>query len=53
MKKFEEMECEDLKEFCPWEGPPIACYGGSPVMCEGRFCEEAYERYLESLEKEV
>lgn len=53
MKKFEEMECEDLKEFCPWEHEPVTCYGGIPIMCEGRFCKEAYECYLEKLEEEV
>lgn len=46
------MECEELKSYCPWEGEPVACYGGLPVMCEGRFCEEAYEKYLEDEEEE-
>lgn len=50
-KKFEDMDCEDLRPFCPWEGAPVFCYGGDPVMCEGRYCEEAYEVYLEGFDE--
>lgn len=50
--KFEDMECDDLKLYCRWDGPPTACCGGNPIMCEGRFCKEAYERYVEEFESE-
>ena len=50
-KKFEDMECEDLKQYCRWEGEHVYCTGGLPVMCEGRFCQEAYEIYLEEFDE--
>ena len=50
MKSIEEYDCEDLRPYCPWEGSPIA--GPPNSMCEGRFCEEAYERMIEDQENE-
>ena len=47
MKKFEDMDCEELKTYCPWEHEPVFCTGGLPIMCEGKYCEEAYENYLD------
>lgn len=46
MKKFEDMDCEELKPYCPWEGKAVSSHS----MCEGRFCEEAYENYVDDYE---
>lgn len=50
MPKTVEELGEDLCNHCPL--PPemqgVHCYGGEPVMCEGRGCEEAYAAYLET-----
>ncbi len=53
MKPFEEIECDDIKHNCPWVGGTVACYGGRPIMCEGRFCQEAYKKCLEEEGSEV
>jgi len=46
-KSQEEMD-DDLCNYCPLpDGSKGAqCYGGNPVMCEGRHCNEAYQTYL-------
>ena len=54
-KTFEEISGED--ELCcncplPEESQGVHCYGGEPVMCEGRCCKEAYENYVENFEGE-
>lgn len=54
-KTFEEISGED--ELCcncplPEESQGVHCYGGEPVMCEGRCCKEAYENYVENFEEE-
>jgi len=50
---FEEMNCtgtgslDDLKPYCPWDGPAVTGGPDGPISCDGMFCEQAYERYLE------
>jgi hypothetical protein len=45
---------EILCDYCPLpdESKGVHCYGGNPVMCEGKCCPEAMERYLEEMEDE-
>ena len=50
-----EIEGSDkLCDYCPLpdECKGTHCYGGNPVMCEGRRCKEAAEAYLEEMEEE-
>lgn len=53
LKTQEELD-EELCDYCPLpkESRGVHCYGGQPVMCEGRYCNEAYERYCEEQEEE-
>ena len=47
--EIEELE-EKLCEYCRCEGISMHCTpGGTPVFCEGTWCDEAYERYLEEI----
>ena len=48
MRKLDELDCDDLKPYCRWEGPAITAGPNGPIMCEGRYCEEAYEAYKEA-----
>lgn len=46
------LELGGEEEFCdccplPKEAQGVHCYGGDPVMCEGRYCPEALEEWLE------
>ncbi len=41
----DELDCDDLKPFCVWEGAACTCGPNGPIMCEGRYCEEAYEKW--------
>lgn len=49
---------EKLCDYCEFTEYGIAshkgvyCVGNLPVMCEGNWCEEAYNNYLEEMEKE-
>jgi len=47
-KEFEDMDHEDLKEYCDWENGeiPHKC----DAVCEGAYCERAYKKYLENFE---
>ncbi len=45
--KFEDAECDDIKEYCPWEGCPCTLGPDGPIMCEGAWCKEAYDRWVE------
>jgi hypothetical protein len=50
-RKFEDMECEDLRLYCPLPEEAQGGPYGTPYgyySCEGEFCKEAYEAYLES-----
>lgn len=44
-----EMLDEDICNYCPLpeELKGVHCYGGEPVMCEGRCCKEALEAWKE------
>ena len=50
---------EDLCEYCKcsdygnedYHGE-MKCYGGEPVGCEGMYCKEAYENYLDDFKEE-
>lgn len=47
-KTIEEMQDdESLCEFCIAEPGWHTGYGGSPCCCEGAYCGEAYESYLD------
>lgn len=52
-KTIEELDT-DLCQYCPLptESQGVHCYGGLPVMCEGSYCSEAYENYLDEYEEE-
>lgn len=41
-------DCEELCNYCPIpnESKGVHCYGGNPVMCEGRCCSEAFEIWV-------
>ena len=41
-KKFKDMECEDLRPYCPTTPGD----GVTKLLCEGCCCEEAYKNYL-------
>ncbi len=45
--KFENVECEDIKQDCPWEGTPSSLGPNGPIMCEGAYCRIAYDRWVE------
>lgn len=51
VKSLDEMDCDDLKPYCPWDGPAVTGGPNGPISCEGRFCREAYESYLEESEE--
>ena len=55
-KKFENMNCCELKEHCSWEGPSSVWIGGydrgHPILCKKELCKEAYENYLKNFESE-
>lgn len=51
-KKLSDMECDELKEHCPWEGAAVSAGPNGPISCEGRYCEEAYQQYCDSLREE-
>lgn len=48
-KRKQEDMGEDLCRYCPIpeEYQGVRCYGGEPIMCEGRKCPEAYDAYME------
>ena len=43
------VEDKSLCEFCDAEPGWHSTGGGNPICCEGMWCEEAYERYLDEL----
>lgn len=49
---------EELCQYCLWTDrglqdiPQVYCTGGEPVMCEGSWCNDAYEYYLGEFEEE-
>lgn len=43
-------EDESLCEYCDAEPGWHSTSGGDPVCCEGTWCEEAYECYLDELD---
>lgn len=45
---------DELCLYCPIpeELQGVHCYGGEPIMCEGSYCSDAYERYLEEGEED-
>jgi hypothetical protein len=55
-ENFEDMDCDSLQVYCPYirHGGKPGVHGGpnGPYSCEGRYCEEAYENYLEEFEEE-
>lgn len=48
-KTIEEISGEELCSYCYWERSGYT--NNSMGMCEGRWCSEAYETYLEELEE--
>lgn len=47
-RTLEEMaEDESLCEYCDAEPGWHSTGGGDPICCEGRWCGEAYDRYLD------
>lgn len=44
IRKRDELDCEEMKPFCPLISPVYDSPFG-PVMCEGRFCDVAYQRW--------
>lgn len=52
-KTIEELDT-DICDYCPLpdEAKGVHNYGNGPVMCEGRYCPEAYDNYLEEFEFE-
>lgn len=55
VKTIEELrDEEELCSYCPLptELQGVHCYGGEPVMCEGRCCSEAYDNYRSACEEE-
>lgn len=51
---FEETNYEEhLCGFCSWIKLPVTAGHNGPEMCEGRFCLEAYEKYVEYFNKEL
>ena len=56
IKTIEELSDEDLLcKYCPIpeERRGVRCYGGTPIMCEGSHCKEAYESYLCESDDEI
>ena len=54
-KSLEQLaNSEELCRWCPIpeEHQGVKCYGGEPIMCEGRYCEDAYEAYYENFREE-
>lgn len=51
LKTFDEL-CneESLCEYCDAEPGWHSTGGGDPYCCEGTWCKEAYERYLDEIE---
>lgn len=50
LQTFEEItEIECLCEYCDADPGWHSDGGGNPYCCEGAYCEEAYERYLDDL----
>jgi len=50
IRELEEMaEDESLCEYCDADPGWHSDGGGSPYCCEGAYCKEAYERYLDDL----
>lgn len=48
-KPFEDCDCEeDLKQYCTWGDLDNNVTG----LCEGRWCERAYEKYVEESEED-
>lgn len=47
-KKIEDMDCDELIKYCPLDSPMTGIASNGPTMCEGKYCETAYENYLES-----
>lgn len=47
IRTIDEMDCEDMKDYCRWEGSP--CSGGpnGPICCEGCYCTETYAKWYE------
>lgn len=46
---------EDLCNYCDWTdrgrlNNQVYCVGGMPHMCEGSYCDDAYENYLDDFE---
>lgn len=58
LSKEELLDSESLCQYCKWtdrgkeNNPTVACYGGEPVMCEGDYCDDAYEYYLDNFEED-
>lgn len=51
IRNIEEMaEDESLCEYCDSEPGWHMSGSGTPYSCEGSFCKEAYDRYLDELE---
>lgn len=43
-------EDESLCKYCDAEPGWHSTVSGNPICCEGAYCKEAYDRYLEELE---
>lgn len=53
MEKLEDLDCEDLTNYCECSDYGNIKMGTGPwSMCEGVGCKKAYERWLEKQEKE-
>jgi len=50
-KKYEDMDCEDFGKYCPLKGKTTVQVNGGTYLCDGRYCESAYEKYLEQFGK--
>jgi len=48
----ELIDNEEICDYCDAD-PEIRCYGGDPVMCEGAWCDTAYERYVDNRKDEI
>lgn len=49
-KKREDVECEDIIRYCPWDG---IMQGYPNGVCEGMCCDRAYEEYLEEFDSDT
>ena len=47
-KKLEDMDCDELQPYCPYIQDGIHHSPG--MLCEGSYCQQAYDRYMEGFE---